>query len=90
MTLSELPCWIYRSPRKDEMYLYIARQDDFSCVPEALLQRFGKPVQVMEITLTEQRKLAREDVALVMANLNSQGFHLQLPPKLDVDLYTGD
>lgn len=44
MTVSELPCWIYRSPRKDEMYLYITREDDFSRVPEALLQRFGKPV----------------------------------------------
>ncbi|MES9976145.1 YcgL domain-containing protein [Candidatus Thiodiazotropha sp. LNASS1] len=90
MTVSELPCWIYRSPRKDEMYLYIAREDDFSCVPEALLQRFGKPVQVMEITLTEQRTLAREDIRLVMANLLSQGFHLQMPPKMDVDLYVGD
>ncbi|MCG7876514.1 MAG: YcgL domain-containing protein [Candidatus Thiodiazotropha taylori] len=89
MTESELPCWIYRSPRKDEMYLYITREDDFSCVPEALLQRFGKPVRVMEITLTEQRTLAREDIRLVMANLISQGFHLQMPPKMDVDLYVG-
>ncbi|MEW8016236.1 MAG: YcgL domain-containing protein [Candidatus Thiodiazotropha endolucinida] len=90
MTVSELPCWIYRSPRKDEMYLYMAREDDFSCVPEALLQRFGKPVQVMEITLTEQRELAREDVAVVMANLLAQGYYLQMPPKMDVDLYAGD
>ncbi|MEW8657479.1 MAG: YcgL domain-containing protein [Candidatus Thiodiazotropha endolucinida] len=90
MTESELPCWIYRSPRKDEMYLYITREDDFSCVPEALLQRFGKPMRVMEITLTKQRTLAREDIRLVMANLISQGFHLQMPPKMDVDLYVGD
>jgi uncharacterized protein YcgL (UPF0745 family) len=72
------------------MYLYITKEDDFSCVPQALMERFGKPVQVMEITLTEQRKLAREDVALVMTNLLSQGFHLQMPPKMDVDLYSGD
>ncbi|MES9972585.1 MAG: YcgL domain-containing protein [Candidatus Thiodiazotropha sp.] len=90
MNVSELPCWIYRSPRKDEMYLYVATEDDFSCVPEGLLARFGEPIQVMEIALTEQRKLAREDVAVVMANLRSQGFHLQMPPKMDVDLYRGD
>jgi uncharacterized protein YcgL (UPF0745 family) len=72
------------------MYLYIAREGDFASVPQALMERFGKPVQVMEITLTEQRKLAREDVKLVMSNLLSQGFHLQMPPKMDVDLYTGD
>lgn len=90
MTDPGVPCWIYRSPRKDEMYLYIAREDDFSCVPQALLERFGKPVRIMEIRLTQQRKLAREDVAAVMANLLSQGFHLQMPPKMDVELYSGD
>ncbi|MET0070883.1 MAG: YcgL domain-containing protein [Candidatus Thiodiazotropha sp.] len=90
MTRSGLPCWIYRSPRKDEMYLYIAREDDFSAVPEPLLVKFGKPERVMEILLTEQRKLAREDVSRVLANLRSQGFHLQMPPKIDVDLYRGD
>ncbi len=90
MTQPELPCWIYRSPRKGEMYLYIASEDDFSCVPRALMERFGKPVLVMDLTLTEQRKLAREDVALVIANLRSKGFHLQMPPKMDVELYSGD
>jgi uncharacterized protein YcgL (UPF0745 family) len=72
------------------MYLYIASEDDFSCVPQGLMARFGTPVLVMDITLTEQRQLAREDVTVVMANLRSQGFHLQMPPKIDVDLYRGD
>jgi uncharacterized protein YcgL (UPF0745 family) len=90
MTDSKLPCWIYRSPRKDEMYLYIANRDDFSCVPQALMARFGAPILVMDITLTKERQLAREDIAAVMANLRSQGFHLQMPPKIEVDLYCGD
>ncbi|MES9991849.1 MAG: YcgL domain-containing protein [Candidatus Thiodiazotropha sp.] len=90
MTQSAISCWIYRSPRKDEMYLYIAREDDFSCVPEPLLDRFGKPERVMEILLTEQRKLAREDVSQVLVNLRTQGFHLQMPPRMEVDLYRGD
>ncbi|MCU7803502.1 MAG: YcgL domain-containing protein [Candidatus Thiodiazotropha sp. (ex Lucinoma borealis)] len=85
-----MACWVYRSPRKDEMYLYIAQEDDFTCVPDALLERFGVPVRVMEIALSDQRKLAREDVAVVMENLRSQGFHLQIPPKIDVNLYAGD
>ncbi len=85
-----LPCWIYRSPRKDEMYLYLRSEDDFSAVPQALLSRFGTPVKVMELSLTSQRTLAREDVNRVMENLRNQGFHLQMPPKLQVDLYEGD
>ncbi|MEW8506623.1 MAG: YcgL domain-containing protein [Candidatus Thiodiazotropha sp.] len=90
MTDSGVPCWIYRSPRKDEMYLYIAREDDFSCVPEALLVKFGEPEPVMEILLNTQRSLAREDINLVLANLRTQGFHLQMPPKMSVELYRGD
>ncbi len=85
-----LPCWIYRSPRKDEMYLYLSKEDDFASVPEPLLKRFGPPAKVMELTLTPQRTLAREDIAKVMQNLQTQGFHLQMPPKLQVDLYEGD
>jgi uncharacterized protein YcgL (UPF0745 family) len=85
-----LPCWIYRSPRKDEMYLYLEKEDDFSRVPEVLMSRFGTPAKVMQLTLTPQRTLAREDVNRVMANLRAQGFHLQMPPKLQVTLYEGD
>jgi uncharacterized protein YcgL (UPF0745 family) len=90
MSQDPLPCWIYRSPRKEEMYLYLKTEDDFDAVPEALLSRFGTPVKVMELTLSTQRNLAREDVNKVMENLHTQGFHLQMPPKLQVDLYEGD
>ncbi len=90
MSQEPLTCWIYRSPRKDEMYLYLRTEDDFDVVPEALLSRFGAPVRVMELSLSPQRPLAREDVNRVMENLRTQGFHLQMPPKLQVDLYTGD
>ena len=90
MSQEQQPCWIYRSPRKDEMYLYVCEEDNFEAVPEALLSRFGVPVKVMELSLTPQRNLAREDVNTVMENLRTQGFHLQMPPKLQVDLYEGD
>ena len=90
MSQQQLPCWVYRSPRKDEMYLYLQAEDDFDKVPEALLSRFGTPVKVMELTLSPQRSLAREDVNKVMENLRAQGFHLQMPPKLQVDLYEGE
>lgn len=85
-----LPCWVYRSPRTDEMYLYLAAPDSFDKLPEALLQRFGKPVLVMELQLNPERRLAREDVGQVIANLRNQGFHLQLPPELVPTLYHGN
>jgi len=90
MSEDRLPCWVYRSPRKQEMYLYLAEEDAFDCVPEALMARFGEPVLVIELELSPQRALARADVTQVMHNLREEGFHLQMPPKLQPELYHGN
>jgi len=83
-------CWIYKSPKKDEMYLYLPRQDNFENVPELLLQKFGKPLFVMELELNPERKLARENIETVLNNLAENGFHLQMPPDLKPSLYHGN
>lgn len=83
-------CWIYRSSLKDEMYLYLAQQDAFDDLPEVLMKRFGRPQFVMELELHPDRPLAREDVTQVITNLQKQGFHLQMPPKLEPYLHQGD
>lgn len=83
-------CWIYKSSKKDEMYLYLAREDDFEAVPELLMARFGKPSLVMELELDEQRRLARADVTRVMSQLSEEGYYLQMPPKLKPDIYHGN
>jgi uncharacterized protein YcgL (UPF0745 family) len=89
-TPEEMRCWIYRSRRRAEMYLYLACEDGFAEVPDELLKAFGEPELAMEITLTPERRLARADVVEVMGNLESRGFHLQMPPKLDPSLYYGE
>jgi uncharacterized protein YcgL (UPF0745 family) len=43
----------------------------------------------MELELHSDRTLAREDVTTVMANLQSQGFHLQMPPEIHPELRDG-
>ncbi len=83
-------CWIYKSSKKDEMYLYLAREDDFEAVPELLMARFGKPSLVMELELDEQRRLARADVTRVMSQLSEEGYYLQMPPRLKPDIYHGN
>jgi len=77
-----MQCFIYKSLRKDELYLYLLKRDDFSVLPEALLQNLGKLAFVMELQLNPQRKLAREDVSKVMHSLETRGFFLQIPPTL--------
>ena len=77
---NHIPCWVYRSGKKNEMYLYLDKKDGFDQVPEVLRNLFGKPILVMELELHAKRHLAREDVLQVMGNLRSQGYHLQMPP----------
>lgn len=84
------PCWIYRSSRTEKMYLYLAQEADFAAVPMPLLERFGHPVLVMQLDLDADRSLARENVDSVLRNLHQRGFHLQLPPEFQPQLYAGD
>jgi len=71
-------CHIYRSNRKVDTYLYLADKDDFSILPENLLGVFGVPEFSFSFELTLEKKLARENTSEVLANLESQGYHLQL------------
>lgn len=72
-------CAIYRSLTKADTYLYIEKKDDFSPVPDLLLQSFGKPQLVMVINLTQRSQLATTDTASVRRALIETGYYLQLP-----------
>jgi len=74
---------VYRSPLKDQMYLYLAVKDDFSEVPEELLKVFGKPEFALQLNLAKRDKLARVNINDVKRGLLEQGFFLQLPPVID-------
>ena len=77
---SPIHCWIYRSSRKDELYLYLRAKDDFAQLPEGMLRLLGTPTLVMDLELHGNRKLARVDVQRVMESLRTRGFYLQMPP----------
>lgn len=73
-------CFIYKSLKKEELYLYVDKKDDFSSLPENLFNSFGPLQFVMELQLSSERKLAREDVGKVIASLENKGFYIQMPP----------
>ena len=75
-----LLCEIFKSSRKDEMYLYVDKRKGIESVPDALMDTFGKPVPVLTMILTEDKTLARVKAADVMAAIDEQGFYLQMPP----------
>ena len=76
---------------RDEMYLYIHEDKVLTDLPVDLIKMVKELSHVMDLELTPERKLAREDVLTVMSNLEKQGYHLQLPPDpLKADLHYGD
>ena len=52
--------------------------------------QLGELTFVLDVALTPERKLAREDAALVREKLRTQKFHLQMPPRLVHDPLTED
>jgi len=78
-------CQVYRSKREEGMYLYCRKEDGLNKVPEPLRQRFGVAEPAMVLLLDGSRQLARVDVQKVMANLDQQGYYLQMPPRPELD-----
>lgn len=74
-------CFVYKSIKKTDSYIYISKKDNFESVPEQLLLIFGKPEFALEFELTEDRKLATVDAKQVLKSLVEQGYYLQMPPK---------
>ncbi len=76
-----IPCFIYKSSKKADTYLFVPDKDKVAQLPEDLHRRLGPLEFVMELSLTPERKLARTTGERVMQEISTQGFYLQLPPK---------
>jgi uncharacterized protein len=86
---TSMQCFVYKSVRKADTYVFLRESEAFAVLPPELAERLGELAFVIEIDLSPQRKLAREDVTVVMANLSQRGYHLQLPPPPEL-LLSGD
>ena len=80
-----MQCYIYRCSRKPDMYIYLAEEDDFSKVPKEIFNSLGIITFAMELELSANKKLAKEDPVLIMKNLQENSFHLQLPNNTPIE-----
>jgi uncharacterized protein len=71
---------VYKSPKQDEMYLYVEKAKGLNAVPDELRTLFGTPVHVMDMPLKEDRVLGRADTEKLMKEVLEKGFYLQMPP----------
>lgn len=84
--MSELPlpesmlCFVYRSSKHQEMYLYLPEKEQFDDVPASLMQLIGSVEFSFEFELNAEKKLLRYESVEVMRNLRDNGFFLQMPP----------
>jgi uncharacterized protein YcgL (UPF0745 family) len=74
-----MQCFVYKSLRKSDTYLFVTQKGEFSHIPSALMKVFGTPEFAMEFELTPNRKLAAANAREVIEFLSQQGFYLQMP-----------
>ncbi len=78
-------CYIYRCNLKPDMYIYLAEEDNFENMPKEIFDSLGIVEFSMELEMTPETKLAREDTPTVLNNLDKHGFHIQLASNESVE-----
>lgn len=81
--------YVYKSLNKADTYVYLAGRDAFERLPDPLRGQLGTLAFVLDVDLTGERRLARENPDVVRNNLAARGFHVQFPPSLS-DPMTSD
>lgn len=89
--MSQVNCHIYRCARKEEMYLYVHENTKLEDLPEDLMKLVKQLTHVMDLELSDKRKLARVDVNEVIKSLENKGYFIQMPPdSIRPNLHYGD
>ena len=75
--------YIYRSKKRKGLYVYLPEQDKFDALPQAVQEAVGELEYAMELDITPERKMAKEDPVAVLNNLRDYGFHIQMPRDIE-------
>ena len=79
-----MKCFVYRSTKKTDTYVYLANKDNTSVLPGGLIKLLGRTEFVLELDLGKRRTLANADIDQVVTNLETQGYFVQLPKEQHV------
>lgn len=81
-----MQCFIYRSSKKTDTYIYLSDEDKKNNLPDGLDKLLGRLEFVMELDLEKIKRLQNADIEEVRLNLNDAGFYIQLPRELHVSV----
>ncbi|MCW8107196.1 YcgL domain-containing protein [Alteromonas ponticola] len=76
-------CAVYKTRRKEGMYLYLPNKDKFDDVPEVLMNTFGKPQFVMLLAVKKHEKVAGIESETLQKALSEEGYYLQMPAQME-------
>lgn len=73
-----MECFVYRSSRKPNSYLYLPEKDNFDQLSEEFFKLFGEPEFSFSFDLTADRKMAQAEAPEVLKSLADKGYYLQI------------
>lgn len=65
------------------MYVYVKDKNALESLPQPVLHKLGEPELALEFELSPERKLGQENAADIIASLETQGFHIQMPRNIE-------
>ena len=79
-------CYIYRSAKKLDTYLYLPNKDKLDSLPEGLDKLLGQLDFVMQLDLCKIKRLENAELEEVKKRLLEDEFYLQLPREQHVEV----
>ncbi len=77
--MAAMRCVVYKSLRQFDYFLFVDGEEGLERVPDTLRTLLGDLSEVTEFELTPERKLAQADAREVLAQIEAQGYYLQMP-----------
>ncbi len=74
---------VYRSNKKDGMYLFLQNKDILNELPDIVVKQLGEIDFSFEFELDESRKLSNANPADVIKAIEEQGFYIQMPADIE-------
>ena len=75
---------VYKTHKYENLFLYVSEAEGLTRVPQSLLTKFVDRCLVLNFDLTIGVSLAKENPEVVLNNIDRMGYHLQLPPVVNV------
>ena len=73
-------CTVFRSEKREGLYLYVRRELELDELPAELVKSVSPLTVVMDLDLASRERLAVADIDAVRSAVREQGFFLQMPP----------